>query len=79
MKIIKIKSTKIRAGRYQVIVNGYKPFTIEQRLNNDEEPSGDWNLKCNGEWLDNRCTKKECLDLLEGAINNGSLKFYYGI
>ena len=74
-----IKSTKVYAGKYQVIVDGYKPFIITQRLNGNCMPSGDWNLMCDGEWLDTRCSKKECLDLLAEAIANGSLKFYCGI
>ena len=74
-----IKSTKVFAGKYQVIVEGYKTFYIQQHLNHNCEPSGMWNLLCGHEWLDMRCTKKECLDLLKEAIGNGSLKSDFGI
>ena len=73
-----LKSKKVFAGKYEVKIEGYKPFIIRQELNNDCIPTGQWQLFYNGEWMGTYPTKKNCLDSLTIMVNSGNLNFYIG-
>ncbi len=72
-----IKSIKLRAGRYQVNIKGLQPFIVQERLNNDCMPTGEWNMFApDGEWMDTRHSKKVCLYLLGEMHKEGTLNEY---
>lgn len=73
-----LKSTKVFAGRYEVKIEGYKPFVIRQALNNNCVPNGDWQLLYDGEWMDTLPSKKDCLDALTDMVKSGNLNYYIG-
>ncbi len=72
-----IKSTKLRAGRYQVSIKGFQPFIVQERLNNNCMPTGEWNMFApDGEWMDTLPTKSTCLWMLGEMHKGGRLDEY---
>ena len=75
-----MKVTKVIAGKYQVSIEGLPlPLFVSQRLNDNCAPSGEWNLFYGKEWMDTRCSKKDCIDVIQQMIQDGDLKKCCGI
>jgi hypothetical protein len=80
VKPIKMKITKVVAGKYQVSIVGLPlPIFVSQRLNDNCAPSGEWNMFYGNEWMDTRCSKKDCIDIIHQMIHDGDLKKCCGI
>ena len=72
-----IKSKKVYAGKYEVTIQGISnPFVIRQELNNFCEPTGEWQLLHNNEWMDTLPTKTYCLDVLRQMVQDGDINQY---